>query len=526
RGRSDEVRERFRSELSNAGFSSERAEVALRAFPVRYSSDGYRLVPGVALFSGEGYDVQGYREGNEADRFAAALQNAYAYVTLNEGKLRIKRTTQWERGPGMTDIFRFTQEELVQESGRMIEAGLKKELGEGTDVQDIIKHIRITASPYKTEGLGDTYYVVDLNFDGSDAAAASVPYSSEEALVFLERAGARGMMTPRGDHNAYDALQFAFSQARIIDSVFGNVEIKREAWARFRGAYSAYEDAVIANNREDLLWSEEEVRTMATPERSPARVYRRTGTDAAEDDSTETLDAASRRSPVVISGRNTWEAGVDWMMFDPAIEKRLRERTQQNQREAGIFDAAEGAEALDGQSQKPRVLGAVGVSREVGVILDDFKKNVRDGRVIVALPWGSVMEFGFSRGRPWQPFFAPALEQRLVKGSEDVFASNRFKMSVRRDVPGVVYVSIDYAEQTDMSVGTPGVNTPYGGIDLDQSNLTMTIKRDGNGVPLPVSQQDLESIQIDGLVPVILDIQPAAAMPLFSALAADAGGTA
>ena len=42
-----------------------------------------------------------------------------------------------------------------------------------------------------------------------------------------------------------------------------------------------------------------------------------------------------------------------------------------------------------------------------------------------------------------------------------------------------------------------------GGIDLNAANLNLHIRRDGNGVPLPVSQQDLENIHLDGLVPVI-----------------------
>ncbi|NTV29614.1 MAG: hypothetical protein HGA80_05995 [Candidatus Omnitrophica bacterium] len=58
----------------------------------------------------------------------------------------------------------------------------------------------------------------------------------------------------------------------------------------------------------------------------------------------------------------------------------------------------------------------------------------------------------------------------------------------------------------------PGQVVP-GGIDFAQSNLDMQIKRDGNGVVLPVSQQDLENIHIDGLVPVILDIRPASSVP-------------
>jgi hypothetical protein len=63
-----------------------------------------------------------------------------------------------------------------------------------------------------------------------------------------------------------------------------------------------------------------------------------------------------------------------------------------------------------------------------------------------------------------------------------------------------------------------------GGIDLNAASLDLQIKRDGNGVPLPVSQQNLDNIKIDGLVPVILDIKPAVGLPLFSELADSRGG--
>ena len=39
---------------------------------------------------------------------------------------------------------------------------------------------------------------------------------------------------------------------------------------------------------------------------------------------------------------------------------------------------------------------------------------------------------------------------------------------------------------------------------------------DGKGIVLPVGQQDLDNIKINGLVPVILDIRPATNVPLFS----------
>jgi len=57
-----------------------------------------------------------------------------------------------------------------------------------------------------------------------------------------------------------------------------------------------------------------------------------------------------------------------------------------------------------------------------------------------------------------------------------------------------------------------------GGIDFNSANLNLQIKRDGKGVPLPISQQNLESIHIDDLIPVILDIKPAVDSPLMTEL--------
>ena len=59
---------------------------------------------------------------------------------------------------------------------------------------------------------------------------------------------------------------------------------------------------------------------------------------------------------------------------------------------------------------------------------------------------------------------------------------------------------------------------PLGGIDFNSANLNLQIKRDGKGVPLPIDQQDLQNIHIDGLVPVIIDIKPATSLPLFAEL--------
>ena len=59
------------------------------------------------------------------------------------------------------------------------------------------------------------------------------------------------------------------------------------------------------------------------------------------------------------------------------------------------------------------------------------------------------------------------------------------------------------------------VKAPPGGIDLDPALLDLQIRRDGNGVPLPLPQQPIQEMNIRGFVPVIIDIAPVEALPLF-----------
>ncbi len=58
-----------------------------------------------------------------------------------------------------------------------------------------------------------------------------------------------------------------------------------------------------------------------------------------------------------------------------------------------------------------------------------------------------------------------------------------------------------------------------GGIDLNSANLAMIIKRDGRGMVLPLSQQDMAQLgNFEGLDPVILSITPASQTSLFAQL--------
>jgi len=47
-----------------------------------------------------------------------------------------------------------------------------------------------------------------------------------------------------------------------------------------------------------------------------------------------------------------------------------------------------------------------------------------------------------------------------------------------------------------------------GGIDFNPEVLNLQIKRDGNGVPLPLPQQPIGNMKIDGFLPVIINIEP------------------
>ena len=58
-----------------------------------------------------------------------------------------------------------------------------------------------------------------------------------------------------------------------------------------------------------------------------------------------------------------------------------------------------------------------------------------------------------------------------------------------------------------------------GGIDFNAANLDLQIKRDGQGVPLPLAQQDMnQMMQVQGFVPQIIEIKAAVNLPILSEL--------
>lgn len=57
-----------------------------------------------------------------------------------------------------------------------------------------------------------------------------------------------------------------------------------------------------------------------------------------------------------------------------------------------------------------------------------------------------------------------------------------------------------------------------GGIDLNPQMLDLQIKRDANGIPLPVFDQPIKNMQIEGFLPVIINVTPIQSIPLLLGL--------
>ena len=118
----------------------------------------------------------------------------------------------------------------------------------------------------------------------------------------------------------------------------------------------------------------------------------------------------------------------------------------------------------------------------------------------------------------------------LVKGREelgipisiDILEST---MSTVSDVPSTTISPIikDLVGKSELFVDpdTKLVTTDkaslaeYGGINLDPSMMDLQIKRDANWVPLPVDQQPLLELNIEGFIPVIINITPIQSIPMF-----------
>ncbi|MFA5087695.1 MAG: hypothetical protein WC552_01520 [Candidatus Omnitrophota bacterium] len=71
-------------------------------------------------------------------------------------------------------------------------------------------------------------------------------------------------------------------------------------------------------------------------------------------------------------------------------------------------------------------------------------------------------------------------------------------------------------EEPAEEVRPAGESKDLGGINFNPAMLDLQIKRDGNGVPLPATQQPIQDLRIDGFLPVIINVAPVTVPALLS----------
>ncbi|MBF0387840.1 MAG: hypothetical protein HQL20_08295 [Candidatus Omnitrophica bacterium] len=173
-----------------------------------------------------------------------------------------------------------------------------------------------------------------------------------------------------------------------------------------------------------------------------------------------------------------------------------------------------------------------------------LKERFPDAKVSIVYRWGGAYELYWSRERESNPqqyflveteyglflFPRPLTKERFMDpgrvgrlwrdGDKELIEPGQAKLVMPIRVVGSNRLEVEANElkvdggRFDMA----GAVVENGGIDFAQASLNMQIRRDGNGVPLPVSQQNLDSIRINGLVPVILSIQSGANVKMFPAV--------
>ncbi len=67
---------------------------------------------------------------------------------------------------------------------------------------------------------------------------------------------------------------------------------------------------------------------------------------------------------------------------------------------------------------------------------------------------------------------------------------------------------------SDTDRAMAGTRDEVGGIDLNPELLDLQIRRDERGIPLPLFEQPLGEMNIQGFIPVIINVTPINNLPL------------
>jgi diguanylate cyclase (GGDEF)-like protein len=101
----------------------------------------------------------------------------------------------------------------------------------------------------------------------------------------------------------------------------------------------------------------------------------------------------------------------------------------------------------------------------------------------------------------------PGIKSLVLGAPEDIYDVDY--------IEEVILGAIGEADSDQAMLTARVDNTPVGGIDLNPTFLDLKIKRDGDGIALPLPQQPPEAMQIEGFIPVIMNVTPVQTLPVF-----------
>jgi len=151
---------------------------------------------------------------------------------------------------------------------------------------------------------------------------------------------------------------------------------------------------------------------------------------------------------------------------------------------------------------------------------------VGDPEIIHSRRWAEIAKPNLRRVAEFSPDgFQQIMYQMALKIGEDLVDGELDDYFSRRFDYAMVGGESDQASGNRLQILTPDASelmpqtTPVGGIDLNPALMDLQIKRDGKGIPLPLPQQPIHQMKIDGFLPVIINIIPVPILPLQLGLA-------
>lgn len=222
----------------------------------------------------------------------------------------------------------------------------------------------------------------------------------------------------------------------------------------------------------------------------------------------------------------TW---TDEALINVDLTRQAKEMIRRNDREFSIIDS-EGFVSINPESPINELFFAMSTAQvslsNISVVVaswqgdlyyfDQWSRQPVKANLPQAVSKQKFRAIGKESGEPNADYYRRLKAESVSNGLEtNVVGVIDNNLMIFQDGKDLV-VGSSSVDIKNESLETPA-NRNTGGIDFDPTQMNLQIKRDGKGVPLPLPQQNLEQINIEGLFPVIINIVPvnAQTLPIF-----------